>query len=135
LNGKRLLLFFFFSLADELNRKIRDNFKILLSQSRVLSYITLLREGIWPDGKLKSTGVPRSAEEKIRTRDEANRKLSSLVPGTYLLLCNPNLTFLIFCSRSCGEYDRSNQCSSRCSQNICCSSKSTSKSTHSLYHH
>jgi len=67
-------------LGGTIERKIRDNFKILLSESRVLSYITLLREGIWPGGKLKPTGVPRSGEEKIRTRDEANRKLSSLVP-------------------------------------------------------
>ena len=71
----------FHPLAYELTRKIRDNFKILLSESRVLSYIKLLRESLWPGGKLKPTGIPRSAEEKIRTRDEANRKLSSLVPG------------------------------------------------------
>lgn len=70
----------------KLNRKVRENFKILLSESRILSYITLLREGIWPGGKLKPTGIPRSAEEKIRTRDEANRKLSSLVPGMLILL-------------------------------------------------
>lgn len=68
-------------LAHELNRKIRDNFKTLLSESRLLSYITLLRESLWPGGNLKPPGVPRSAEDKIRTRDEANRKLSSLVPG------------------------------------------------------
>ena len=68
-------------MAHELSRKIRDNFKILLSESRLLSYITLLRESLWPGGKLKPPGVPRSPEERMRTRDEANRKLSSLVPG------------------------------------------------------
>jgi sorting nexin-25 len=71
----------FFPLAHEVTRKIRDHFKILLSESRVLSYITLLRENLWPSGKLKPMELPRSAEEKIRTRDEANRKLSFLVPG------------------------------------------------------
>ena len=63
-------------------RKIRDNFKTLLSESRLLSYVTLLRESLWPGGQLKPLGIPRSAEERIRTRDEANRKLSFLVPGT-----------------------------------------------------
>lgn len=80
MNGK-LFPRLFSPLAHELARKIRDNFKTLLSESRVLSYITLLREGLWPGGKLKPPGMPRSVEEKIRTRDEANRKLSSLVPG------------------------------------------------------
>lgn len=40
---------------------------------------------------MKPPGVPRTAEEKLRTRDEANRKLSSLVPGMFshriLILC------------------------------------------------
>lgn len=35
---------------------------------------------------MKPAGIPRSTEEKIRTRDEANRKLSSLVPGMLILL-------------------------------------------------
>jgi sorting nexin-25 len=49
-----------------------------------MSYINLLRDNLWPGGKLKPQGIPRTAEEKIRTRDEANRKLSSLVPGMFL---------------------------------------------------
>lgn len=48
-----------------------------------MSYINLLRDNLWPGGKLKPQGIPRTAEEKIRTRDEANRKLSSLVPGMF----------------------------------------------------
>jgi len=42
--------------------------------------LTTLRDNLWPQGKLKPPGVPRTAEEKLRTKDEANRKLSSLVP-------------------------------------------------------
>jgi sorting nexin-25 len=69
------------------DRKIRENVKGLLSEMRLLSYINLLRDSLWPGGKLKPPDVPRTAEEKIRTRDEANRKLSSLVPGMYLYCC------------------------------------------------
>lgn len=68
-------------LTDKKSRKIRDNVRSLLSESRLLYYIGLLRDNMWPGGKLKVAGQPRTTEEKIRTRDEANRKLSSLVPG------------------------------------------------------
>jgi len=51
-----------------------------------MSYISLLRDNLWPGGKLRPPGLPRTTEEKIRTRDEANRKLSSLVPGELSIL-------------------------------------------------
>ena len=46
-----------------------------------MAFITMFRDGLWPGGKLKAPSPPRTADEKSRTRDEANRKLSSLVPG------------------------------------------------------
>jgi sorting nexin-25 len=46
-----------------------------------MSYLDMFRDEMWPGGKLKPPGAPRTTEEKLRTRDEANRKLSSLVPG------------------------------------------------------
>ncbi|KAG5647728.1 hypothetical protein DXG03_008451 [Asterophora parasitica] len=64
-----------------IERKIRENVKSWLEESRVLSWLKVFRDGLWPGGKLRPSGVPRSYEEKLHTRDEANRKLSSLVPG------------------------------------------------------
>jgi sorting nexin-25 len=46
-----------------------------------MSFITIFKEGMWPGGQLKPPGTPRSAEEKLHTRDDANRKLSALIPG------------------------------------------------------
>lgn len=46
-----------------------------------MSYITMLRDGLWPGGQLKAAGSVRTAEERLRSRDEANRKLSALIPG------------------------------------------------------
>ncbi|KAJ7675316.1 PhoX domain-containing protein [Mycena rosella] len=60
--------------------KIRENVKGLLEESRIMVFVNLFRNGLWPGGKLKPPSVPRTADEKLRTRDEANRKLSSLVP-------------------------------------------------------
>ncbi len=46
-----------------------------------MNYLDIFRDNLWPGGKLKAPDTPRTVEEKLRTRDEANRKLSSLVPG------------------------------------------------------
>ena len=64
-------------------RKIRDNLKTLFEESRLLSLLKLFRNSLWPGGKLRPQPIPRTQEEKLRTRDEANRKLSSLVPGMF----------------------------------------------------
>lgn len=49
-----------------------------------MSFINLFRDSLWPGGQLKAASVARTPEDKARTRDEANRKLSALVPGTFL---------------------------------------------------
>lgn len=49
----------------------------------MLSYINIFRSSLWEGGQLKPSGLPRTAEEKLRTRDDANRKLSALIPGKY----------------------------------------------------
>ncbi|CAK5280644.1 unnamed protein product [Mycena citricolor] len=67
-------------LGGTIERKIRENVKGMLEESRVMVFVNLFRNGLWPGGKLKPPSIPRTAEEKLRTRDEANRKLSSLVP-------------------------------------------------------
>ncbi|KDQ31144.1 hypothetical protein PLEOSDRAFT_1036860 [Pleurotus ostreatus PC15] len=67
-------------LGGTIERKIREILKAQLDESRLMSYLTLFRDQLWPGGQLKPPGKPRSTEEKLRTRDEANRKLSSLIP-------------------------------------------------------
>lgn len=46
--------------------------------------VNLFRDALWPGGQLKSQHLPRTPEEKAHTRDDANRKLSALVPGETL---------------------------------------------------
>ncbi|KAF7307170.1 hypothetical protein MIND_00510600 [Mycena indigotica] len=67
-------------LGGTIERKIREYTKIFLEESRVMNLVNAFRNGLWPGGKLKPPSVPRTVDEKIKTRDEANRKLSSLVP-------------------------------------------------------
>ena len=61
--------------------KIRENARVFLDEGRILPFVKLFRDQLWPGGKLRPSGMPRTSEEKIWTRDEANRKLSSLIPG------------------------------------------------------
>jgi sorting nexin-25 len=42
--------------------------------------LAFFKDSLWPGGKLKPPGQPRSTEEITSSRDEANRKLSALVP-------------------------------------------------------
>jgi sorting nexin-25 len=52
-----------------------------VDEPKVINYLDIFKDNLWPGGKLKTSELPRTVEEKLRTRDEANRKLSSLVPG------------------------------------------------------
>jgi len=54
-----------------------------LDESRIMMLIGLFRNALWPDGVLKTSKPPRSPEEKLRTKEEAKDKLSSLLPGTF----------------------------------------------------
>lgn len=65
-------------------RKVRESIKAYLDEPHVLSYLNIFKDGMWPNGRLKPPSAPRIVDEKARTRDEANRKLSTLLPGKLL---------------------------------------------------
>ncbi|KAF6766716.1 PhoX domain-containing protein [Ephemerocybe angulata] len=67
-------------LGGTIEKKVRDNIKDWFNETQLMKYINIFRDSMWPGGKLKGPAPPRTTEEKIRTRDDANRKLSSLVP-------------------------------------------------------
>ncbi|TFY81519.1 hypothetical protein EWM64_g2490 [Hericium alpestre] len=67
-------------LGSTVERKIRETLTMFLDESHTMGFITMLRDSFWPGGQLRTTSTPRSPEEKLHTRDEANRKLSALVP-------------------------------------------------------
>ncbi|KDQ63238.1 hypothetical protein JAAARDRAFT_202719 [Jaapia argillacea MUCL 33604] len=67
-------------LGGTIERKIYDTARSFFDESHLLSYISMFRDGLWPGGQLKAPSIPRTTEEKVRTRDDANRKLSALIP-------------------------------------------------------
>ncbi|KAI0093984.1 PXA domain-containing protein [Irpex rosettiformis] len=67
-------------LGSTIERKLRETVKSMLDEPHLMSYIILFKDSMWESGQLKAGGPPRTAEEKLRTRDDANRKLSALIP-------------------------------------------------------
>ncbi|KAI0800642.1 PhoX domain-containing protein [Fomes fomentarius] len=67
-------------LGGTIERKLRDTSKSFLDESHLMTFINAFRDGLWPGGSLKPPSLPRTVEEKLHTRDEANRKLSALMP-------------------------------------------------------
>ena len=115
------------------SRKIRDTFKVLLEESRLMTFIDTFKNGLWPDGKLKPPGVPRTLDEKERTRDEANRKLSALMPGTNLYT---SWMWVDHCHCRFGcQHDRKVKCTERCSQDLRGFAEPKAEPTHRVHHH
>ncbi|KAG8935713.1 Intermediate filament protein [Tulasnella sp. 418] len=67
-------------LGGTIERKLREVAKTYGDEDHLLQYLKVFQDGLWPGGSLKPPSTPRSPEERIRTREEVNRKLSSLMP-------------------------------------------------------
>ncbi|KAB5566771.1 PXA domain-containing protein [Coniochaeta sp. 2T2.1] len=80
LRGRAVVVVLHQLLGGTIERKLRDNLKTLVQEDALLRYIGLLRDGMWPGGKLPQNKVPRSAAEKKKTRTEASLMLATLVP-------------------------------------------------------
>ncbi|GAA5932311.1 Mdm1p [Sporobolomyces koalae] len=67
-------------LGGTIERKFRDSVKMLLAPPQLVSYVSLLKSALWPNGQPKPSNPPRSPAEKLATKESANRKLSALMP-------------------------------------------------------
>ncbi|CCA72604.1 related to intermediate filament protein MDM1 [Serendipita indica DSM 11827] len=67
-------------LGGTIERKLREVVKGNTDEAHLLQYIGHFNQALWPGGKLKPPGIPRTKDEKTKTRDEANRKLTTLMP-------------------------------------------------------
>lgn len=80
LRGRAVVVVLHQLLGGTIERKLRDNLKTLVQEDALLRYIGLVRDGMWPGGRLPQNKVPRSPAEKARTRTEASLMLATLVP-------------------------------------------------------
>ncbi|KAK6957006.1 hypothetical protein Daesc_002291 [Daldinia eschscholtzii] len=80
LRGRAVVVVLHQMLGGTIERKVRDNFKMLVQEDAILKYIDLLRNSMWPNGELNRNKQPRTSSEKARTRREASLMLATLVP-------------------------------------------------------
>ena len=67
-------------LGGTIERKVRDNVKMLIHEDSILKYLGLFQGNLWPDGQLNRDRKPRTAAERKKTRTEASLMLATLVP-------------------------------------------------------
>merc|ERR1712000_178871 len=67
-------------LGGTIERKVRDNVKMLVHEDSILKYLGLFQGNLWPDGQLNRDRKPRTAAERKKTRTEASSMLATLVP-------------------------------------------------------
>ncbi|OBZ84694.1 Sorting nexin-12 [Choanephora cucurbitarum] len=67
-------------LEGTIERKLRDTVKYLASSSMIVFYVHKLTDSLWPNGGPLTFKEPRKPEEKLLTKEEANRKLSTWLP-------------------------------------------------------
>lgn len=80
LRGRAVVVVLHQLLGGTIERKLRDNIKLLVQEDSILKYISLLRDSMWPGGQPKRDRQPRTAAQKSRTRTEAGLMLATLVP-------------------------------------------------------
>lgn len=80
LRGRAVVVVLQQLLGGTIERKVRDNVKMLAQDENILKYISLVQDSLWPGGQLQRDKKPRTAAEKKKTRTEASLMLATLVP-------------------------------------------------------
>ena len=80
LRGRAVVVVLHQLLGGTVERKLRDNVRLLVQEDAVLKYVGLVRDSMWPGGQLQRDKQPRSELQKSRTRTEASLMLATLVP-------------------------------------------------------
>ncbi|OTB09550.1 hypothetical protein M426DRAFT_50881 [Hypoxylon sp. CI-4A] len=80
LRGRAVVVVLHQMLGGTIERKVRDNFKLLVQEDAILKYVGLLKNSMWPDGQMNRNKQPRTSSEKAQTRREASLMLATLVP-------------------------------------------------------
>ncbi len=81
LRGRAVVVILHQLLGGTIERKIRDQARWLTHEDMLIKYIDLLRESVWPEGKLRrEPRKVRTQAERSKTKREAEAVLATLVP-------------------------------------------------------
>ncbi|KAG1159705.1 hypothetical protein G6F37_004648 [Rhizopus arrhizus] len=67
-------------LEGTIERKLKETVNYLSSSSMIVFYVNKVTDSLWPDGETLKFKEPRRPEEKLQTKEEANRNLSRWLP-------------------------------------------------------
>lgn len=79
LRGRAVVVVLHQLLGGTVERKVRETVKGFMQEDSVLKYIDLVKETMWPSGKLKES-KPRTSAEKAKSKTEASVMLATLIP-------------------------------------------------------
>lgn len=79
LRGRAVVVVLHQLLGGTIERKVRDGARSLVQDESLLRYISLAKEHMWPGGILRER-KPRTAAERLKSRNEASLVLATLVP-------------------------------------------------------
>ncbi|KMU73484.1 MDM1 protein [Coccidioides immitis RMSCC 3703] len=79
LRGRAVVVVLHQLLGGTIERKIRENAKSLVQDTALLRYISLIKDTMWPGGKLREN-KPRTLAEKMKSRTDASVVLATLIP-------------------------------------------------------
>lgn len=79
LRGRTVVVVLHQLLGGTVERKVRETAKAFLREDSVLKYIDLVKETMWPGGKLRESKA-RTAAEKAKSKTEASVMLATLIP-------------------------------------------------------
>lgn len=79
LRGRAVVVVLHQLLGGTVERKIRENARLFLSEENIVKYLETIKDTMWPGGKMKSPTV-RTLAEKTQSQKEAGLVLATLVP-------------------------------------------------------
>ncbi|MBE3043713.1 hypothetical protein IMZ48_14305, partial [Candidatus Bathyarchaeota archaeon] len=80
LRGRAVVVVLQQLLGGTIERKVRENVKLLVQEDTVLRYLGLLKDNLWPGEEFDRNRRSRTAQEKTKSRTEASLMLATLVP-------------------------------------------------------
>ncbi|MCJ1403289.1 Intermediate filament protein [Xylographa trunciseda] len=80
LRGRAVVVVLHQLLGGTVERKVRETARSLVSDLNLLKYINLVKDTMWPNGKLQRDKKPRTEGEKAISRREASVMLATLIP-------------------------------------------------------
>jgi hypothetical protein len=69
--------------GDTVERRVTESIRDALSQERVLKTLIQVKDTYWPNDVFSNGVKPRTTDEKLKTKFEANRKIMTLIPDLF----------------------------------------------------